>query len=115
MFIILAPNSTPIVRSWTGWNLLSVGTSQCLSSWLRTPLQLSDHGLAGTSCLWAPLNVYHPGSELHSNCQIMDWLEPLVCGHPSMFIILAPNSTPIVRSWTGWNLLSVGTPQCLSS
>lgn len=25
---------------------------QCLSSWLRTPLQLSDHGLAGTSCLW---------------------------------------------------------------
>lgn len=30
----------------------------------------------------------------------------LIC-FPSMLIILAPNSTPIVRSCTGWNRLSV--------
>lgn len=30
----------------------------------------------------------------------------LIC-FPSIVIIRAPNSTPIVRSWTGWNLLSV--------
>ena len=26
-----------------------------------------------------PLDVDHPGSELHSDCEIVDWLEPLVC------------------------------------
>ena len=26
-----------------------------------------------------PLDINHPGSELHTNCQIMNWLEPLVC------------------------------------
>lgn len=28
-------------------------------------------------------------------------------GRPSTVTIRAPNSTPMVRSWTGWNLLSV--------
>ena len=30
----------------------------------------------------------------------------LIC-LPSIFIMRAPNSTPMVKSWTGWNLLSV--------
>jgi hypothetical protein len=45
---------------------------------------------------------WHEGKYIHTVSQIWSLI-----GLLSIVTIRAPNSTPIVRSWTGWNLLSV--------
>eukprot|EP00985_Skeletonema_marinoi_P011921 scaffold5642_cov86-Skeletonema_marinoi.AAC.4 len=44
MEIMRAPNSTPIVRSWTGWKRLSVNWSRRQD--LPTPVRVPEHRFA---------------------------------------------------------------------
>ena len=56
------------------------------ASWPACKWWWSAEGVTyGTHCVpdleldLFPLNIDHPGPELHSDCEIVDWLEPLVC------------------------------------
>ena len=87
------------------------GGWRCPAWWCRTPAR--PQPLPGSKIWWwtwrlpgQPSNERSAEAAAQHMALTVSHIWSLIC-LPSMLIIRAPNSTPIVRSWTGWNLLSV--------